>query len=420
MTMLMRIAYRNIRRNARRTVLCIVAVGIAVFFAIFMQSMIDGLTAGIEKTVQVFDTGHVMMTSKDYEAEKEYYPAWYPVADGMAFTEIEAAVKAIPHVKAVLPRIMVYATLQDSTQKHALLWGIALDEERRAHDFNLTRKSDGLIEGRYPDSGASECAIGTAMAKKTGLRVGDRIPLKTVSAQFSDKMWNPVVTGIFEFDYLRYDEDVILVSIDRLQRLLVLGDAVQQVVVFGERPRDSSAIAAAMAAIPATTGRFGEGNVIERWEDNYFVALMRSYMPLYTLIYLVFVVVASFLIINTVLMIIHERIKEIGMMGSLGMTRREIVAVFFYEALFLAVLGSLAGCFVGGLSTGILSFFPVDFNVLTGGGFKEMPMSGTIFMTFSPLMIAQGFLLGVVITGICTLIPSLKSAFIEPVEALRR
>jgi putative ABC transport system permease protein len=168
------------------------------------------------------------------------------------------------------------------------------------------------------------------------------------------------------------------------------------------------------------SGLFGEGNVIERWEDNYFVALMRSFLPLYTLIYLVFVVVASFLIINTVLMIIHERMKEIGMMGSLGMTRREIVAVFFCEALFLATLGSLAGCCVGGLSTFILSFFPVDFNVMTGGGFKEMPMSGTIFMTFSPLMMLQGFVFGVVVSGVCTLVPSLKSAFIEPVEALRR
>ncbi|MDR1469086.1 MAG: ABC transporter permease [Spirochaetaceae bacterium] len=414
MSMLVRIAYRNIRRNARRTVLCIVAVGIAVFFSIFMQSMIDGMTAGIEKVVQVFDTGHVMMTSKDYVAEKEYYPAYYPVADGMAFAEIEAAVKAIPHVKAVLPRIMVFATLQDSTKKHALLWGISIEDEKKAHDFNLTKKSDGLIAGRYPEPGANECIIGAAMAQKTGLQIGDRIPLKTVSAQFSDKMWNPQVTGIFTFDYLRYDEDVILVSIDRLQRLLVLGDAVQQVAVFAERPQDSGVVAAAMA------GMFGEDNVIERWEDNYFVAVMRSFLPLYTLIYLVFVVVASFLIINTVLMIIHERIKEIGMMGSLGMTRREIVSVFFYEALFLAALGSLAGCFVGGLSTFILSFFPVDFNVMTGGGFKEMPMTGTIFMTFSPPMIVQGFFFGVIVAGICTLIPSLKSAFIEPVEALRR
>jgi putative ABC transport system permease protein len=119
-------------------------------------------------------------------------------------------------------------------------------------------------------------------------------------------------------------------------------------------------------------------------------------------------------------MIIHERIKEIGMMGSLGMTRREIVQVFFCEVVFLGVLGSLAGCIVGGITTWVFSFFPLDFNTMMGGGFKEFPMAGTMVMSFDPAILLQGFLFGVVITSVCTLIPSLKSAFVEPVEALRR
>jgi putative ABC transport system permease protein len=130
--------------------------------------------------------------------------------------------------------------------------------------------------------------------------------------------------------------------------------------------------------------------------------------------------VASFLIINTVLMVIHERIKEIGMMGALGMTRREIVSVFFFEAIFLSVFGALAGCLVGGIVTAIGSRFPIDMKLFTGGGMKEMPVSGTIFLVFSPMVIAGGFIFGVSVSACCTLLPSLKSAFIEPVEALRR
>jgi ABC-type antimicrobial peptide transport system permease subunit len=118
-------------------------------------------------------------------------------------------------------------------------------------------------------------------------------------------------------------------------------------------------------------------------------------------------------------MIIHERIKEIGMMGSLGMTRSEIIRVFFFEGVFLSILGSLAGCAVGGLATLIFSFFPLDLNTFTGGGMKEMPMSGTMTLVFDPLILVQGFVFGVLITSICTLFPSLKSAFVEPVEALR-
>jgi putative ABC transport system permease protein len=147
---------------------------------------------------------------------------------------------------------------------------------------------------------------------------------------------------------------------------------------------------------------------------------MQQTMMIFIVVYLVFLIVASFLIVNTVVMIIHERIKEIGMMGSLGMTRAEIVRVFFFEAVFLSILGSLAGCVAGGLATLAFSFFPLDLNLVTGGGLKEFPMSGTFVLTFDPAILIQGFLFGVVITSICTLFPSLKSAFVEPVEALRR
>jgi len=134
----------------------------------------------------------------------------------------------------------------------------------------------------------------------------------------------------------------------------------------------------------------------------------------------VFLVVASFLIINTVVMIIHERIKEIGMMGCLGMTRGEIVKVFFFESIFMAAIGAFTGVIVGGILAGIFSQNPIRMGDLYGNTFAEMPMSQSIFMAFSPVILIRSWVMGVVIASLFTLIPSLKSAFVEPVEALRR
>jgi putative ABC transport system permease protein len=390
------------------------AAAIAVFFTVFMQAWMAGMMANIEEVVRVFDTGHVSVVSSRYEAESEYYPVQFPVADGLAAAELERAALEVPGVRAVLPRITAYATLQDSTVKHALLWGINVREETALHDFNLSRRDDGLVEGRYPEPDGNECAVGARMAAKAGLKVGDRLPLKTVSAQFSDKMWSPEITGIFNFDYLKFDEDAVIVDFVRLQRLLALGEGTQQLLVYADDPSQSRAIAARLRAL------WGEGNVARDWRDNYVVLMMRQSMMVMVIVYIVFLVVASFLIINTVIMIIHERIKEIGMMGSLGMTRSEIVRVFFFEALFLSVLGSLAGCVVGGLAMLGFSFFPLEMDVFTGGGMKEFPMTGTLTLAFDPAILLQGFVIGVAITSVCALFPSLKSAFVEPVEALRR
>jgi len=411
---LIKIAYRNIWRNKRRTFFCVTAVGIAVFFIVLYSSMIEGMIRNMHEVVQIYDLGHVKVVSSQYDAENEYMPVQYPVADGKSWKELAASIKKIHGVRAVFPRISSLATLQESTTKHAVLWGLCIEDEMAANNFNLTNRSDGLLEGRWPAPGTHECAIGRVFAHKSGLSIGDRIPLKTVSAQFSDKYWSPVITGIFNFDYIKYDEQFIIVDIERLQRLLVLDEGTQSLVIFANNEKESGAIAAEVQNV------IGQGNVVTEWHDNFWVAIMQMVTPIYTMIFLVFLIVASFLIINTVVMIIHERIKEIGMMGCLGMTRAEIVKVFFFESLFLAMFGAFAGVIVGGIIAGIGSVYPIRMGDMYGDTFSEMPLGNAIFLGISPFIIIRAWLLGVVVTSVFTLIPSLKSAFVEPVEALRR
>ncbi|MCL2042943.1 MAG: FtsX-like permease family protein [Treponema sp.] len=416
---LIKIAYRNIWRNKRRTAFCFSAVGIAVFFIVIYSSLIDGMTQSINDLVQVFEFGHVRVVSAGYEAEQELMPVWHPVANGTSWRELAASIhQEIPGVRAVFPRIAAYATLQESTIKHALLWGLDIEREmdlsQGGNNFNLTRRNDGLVAGAWPESGRNQVAVGHVFAEKSGLRIGDQIPLRTTSAWFSDSFWRPVISGIFDFDYIKYDEQVIIADFDRLQSLLVLGEGTQSLVVFLDDDRQSTYAAARMQ------GLLGEENVVSDWNDNYWVAVMKMVIPIYTIVFLVFLIVASFLIINTVVMIIHERIKEIGMMGCLGMSRSEIVKVFFFESLFLAAFGALCGIIIGGLISGIGQYYPIRMGDMYGNTFAEMPMSNSIFFQFSFGRLAMAWLLGVAVASVFTLIPSLKSAFVEPVEALRR
>jgi putative ABC transport system permease protein len=418
--MLIKLAYRNIWRNIRRTLFCIAAVGIAVFFIVVYSSMIEGMIKSINDTVQVYELGHVRVVSAQYDAQSEYMPVQYPVGssasrpEGESRKELAASVKKIPGVRAVFPRIASLATLQENAVKHAVLWGLDIQNEMAANNFNFTDRSDGLLEGRWPEAGTNECAIGRVFAHKAGLSLGDRIPLKTVSAQFSDKMWSPEITGIFNFDYIKIDEQYIITDIERLQRLLVLGEGTQQLIIYADDEKMSGPVASAVRNL------MGKDNIVTDWQDNYWVAIMKTAQSIYTIVFLVFIIVASFLIINTIVMIIHERIKEIGMMGCLGMTRAEIVKVFFFESVFLAVLGAFAGVIIGAVITGIGSNFPIRMGDLYGNTFSEMPMSSAIFFQFRPFIFIRAWLIGVVVASVFTLIPSLKSAFVEPVEALRR
>jgi putative ABC transport system permease protein len=411
---LIKIAYRNIWRNKRRTAFVLIAVGVSAFAFLVLMSMQDGIIKSMNDMVQIYETGHIRVVSAQYEAEKEQMPVQYPVADGKNWRELASSIHMIPGVHAVLPRITAMATLQESRIKHAILWGIDIEAETALNHLNLTNRNNGLVEGRYPSPNANEIAIGTIFANKAELSIGDRIPLKTTSAQFSDRIWSPVITGIFNFDFPKYDEQVILVDFQRLQRLLTLDEGTQQLVIFIDNENKSPFITAEVQNL------LGKDSVVTDWNDNYWIAIQKMNNVAYMAAYLVFLIVASFMIINTVVMIIHERIKEIGMMGSLGMTRAEIVKVFFFESFFLAVIGALCGVILGGILSGILSNFPLRLGDYYGNSLNEAPVSGTVFFLFSYKRIIQAWLIGVAVTSTITLIPSLKSAFVEPVEALRK
>jgi putative ABC transport system permease protein len=367
----------------------------------------EGQMDCIYDTVKVYETGHIKVVSSQYEMENEFMPVQYHVAEGKNWRELAASIKEISGVISVFPRISSFATLQEDIIKHAVLWGIDIQNEIEANHFNLANRDDGLLEGHWPNPDANECAIGIVFAEKSGLRIGDNIPLKTVSAQFSDKIGNPVITGIFNFDYYKYDEGYIVVDFRRLQRLLVLEEGTQSLLIYTDDERKSGSIAVAVQNL------LGNENLVSDWNENIWIMLAKANLPVYIIIYSVLLLIGSFLIINTITLIIHERIKEIGMMGCLGMTRFEILKVFLFESVFMAGFGALAGVIIGGVIIIILTNFPVRM-----GSFDAM--SDTIFFKFSIVRIVQVWLLSVIITSLCTIIPSLKSVFYEPVEALRR
>jgi putative ABC transport system permease protein len=298
--------------------------------------------------------------------------------------------------------------------KNALLWGIDLEEEMKYTVFNSkTGNADGcLVTGRYPVAEANECAIGYVLAARMGVGLGDRVRLRLVSSEFSNKFYSPVVTGIVDFNFGQMDDKVIIIPFARAQRLATLAGRTQALYVFLDRQAAAERVAAALQQRYA-----GSDLSIRPFTRHPYITLMKSGEIAMTIIYVVFLVVASFLIVNTIIMVIHERIKEIGMMAALGMTRREIVEVFFLESLILSGLGSLAGCLASGLATFFVSRVPFDIGSYMG---EMMAMNNTLFVTFSPAIIGQGLLYGLLISGACTLFPSLRSAFIEPVEAIRR
>ncbi len=421
--MILLIAFRNIFRNFRRSALCIAAIMVAVFFIVALQSYMGGMIASMNDTIQIFDTAHINVVHREYAENSDFFPLQYPIEpDNRSLTEIEQEISEIDGVTGVFERITAVATLRDSAVKHGIIWGVDFEKELKLDNiyYNLRSKDSGIVSGRFPeidpDTGRyrNECVLGIKLAERLGINIGDKLDYKIISSQYSEKLNNPVVTGFIDFNYETMNGNYILVPYQRIQRLATLSGMAQKIVIYIDPAKGN------LNEIKAKIVDIFNNNdlVIKTWLENPMVLMMNQTRSVYYIIYGVFIVVASFLIINTIIMIIHERIKEIGMMGSLGMTKFQIVLLFITEAVMLSIIGSLAGVIISGILTAWMQTMPIDLMKMTGGA--EMPVGNTLFFDFSFKYLLNGFLIGTIISGLCTLIPSLRSAFIEPVEALRR
>lgn len=413
---LLAIAYRNIYRNGRRSVLCVVAIGMTVFFIIAFAALIEGTMDTFREQVITYETGHVLITSAEYEKKNLFMPLQYPIElPGRDLEGLIREIEQVPGVDRAFPRIRTRVSILNSMTKSALLWGIDMEEELPHHIFNYkTRNANKcLVAGRYPLADANECVIGFRLARTMGLGMGDKIQMRLLSSEFSDKYYSPIIVGIIDFNFSEMDRNLIIVPFSRAQRLASLAGSTQVLAVY---VKDKSAVEGTYAALQKIYGGT-PGLSIKPYTRHPLLTLMQSSEIMMLIIYLVFLVVASFLIVNTVIMVIHERIKEIGMMAALGMTRREIVEVFFLESLVLSGLGSAMGALAGGVATFFFSRVPLDIGSMMEG---MIATNNTLYVTFSPAIIGQGLLFGLIVSGLCTILPSLKSAFVKPVEALRR
>ncbi len=413
-----KIAYRNIYRNIRRTALCIVAIAVAVFFIVVMMGLLTGMVGNGFDTIKLYETGDLNIVDREQKIKEGLKTVLYPIEfDSITADEFVDEIRKINNVKEVEKRISVYCTFKDSNVKNGVIWGINVEDEFKHKSFNLATRTNKLVEGRFPEMGANECAIGMSMAKKMGIGLGDKITYKMISNTLSDKFMAPEIVGIFDFDYYEVNKNYIIVPIDRLEKVLNLNDMAQSIIIY---LKNEGELDKTRAEIEALVKKYDpDDNLLVRsWKENYLYSFMQIAIVSYGVIFAVFLIVASFLIVNTITMVIHERIKEIGMMGSLGMSRGEIVLTFFFEALFLSIIGALFGAILGGATTFILSFFP--FNMARDFGTEMAGIGNTIFIKFSFLNTLISFLIGVVVSSLFTIFPSLRSAFIEPVEALRR
>ncbi len=406
---LSRIALRNVLRNRRRSLLSITAVAVAALSITLLFALLEGIRADIRHNAWNYETGEVRVRNAEYDRYEYLNPVQYVVPEYRATAE---QIKALPEAAAVSPRISV-ASVSFRGERQITARGIGMDfETEREYQDDL---ESIVARGRLPEPGSSEAILGNRLAEELGVELGDTVTFLTQTRTRTSNAFTVDVVGLAAFPVSQLDRSTYLLPIESAARYLRMGDAATEILVRGNG-RNSEALESAVTALLSERGV--DGMNVTPWQE---VSGGYSYLQVanvvYRIIALFFFLLGSTVIVNTTMMTIHERMREIGTLASMGMRDRELVRLFFTEASYLGFAGSLLGVLVGSAIVLPLQQTGIDFGAQME--MIDMDLSSVLYPLLNMRSTVLTFFYSLAIAMLASFVPARRSARLKPVEALR-
>ena len=290
--------------------------------------------------------------------------------------------------------------------------GIDPKQHEKVVDYKRFLQGGGYL-GTTPDGGHG-AIVGADLARDLGVDVGDTIQLFVPRLNLSPfgaipKQASLKVSGVLKTDYYLYDNEFVIVDLGFAASLFGAPEEVSAVQV---RIKNPDKIEAVRVAIQAAIGPDFRVLDLIRSNEEFFKALRIERLLLFLAIGLI-VMVAAINIICTLILLVMEKVRDIGILRSMGATSREIMAIFLFQGLAVGVVGTVAGDALGLLLCHILDRYrliPLSMEVY--------PLPYVPFLT-SPGQVAMVSSFAILVSFLATLYPALKASKLDPVEALR-
>lgn len=403
--LLFKLALLNIARNKRRSLITVLAVGVGLAALIFLWAFMDGSQEEQRENVIRLFTGHVQIHAKDFQK------AFAPELTIPNRIEILEKIKSQPNVVAVTERVKCEALLGTSERSHGvLLLGIDLENETRVTDIKKY-----VSEGAFLSSGENrEVLIGHKLAGKMGVGLGDKVVLMTQAVDGTLAGFAYHVKGIIHSGSLALDEISVFITIAATQELLgVDGESHEIAVRLTARNAIPTFLSAAKKFLNS------DSYEVHTWDDivpevnqwaNYSEAIIRTML-------IAVMTVIGVGVMNTILMSIFERTRELGVMMAIGTSPLQVILLVFLETLILEACGIILGILAGYY----LAFHFGNVGIpLTGfeEAFAQSFMSRVIHPQLKWSRVGECVRSLVLITSFISLYPAWKVGRMEPVKAI--
>lgn len=403
--MILSVSWRNVWRNKTRSMVMITAISVGVFAGVFtIAIMLGWVNQRIEAVINT-EISHIQIHHPDYLETNEVHDYIPDIVSMQQQIEQRAGVKAVS--SRVIATCMVASA---ETGSGVQLVGIDPENERL-----VTNIHEKIIDGEYFDGVKSNpIVIGEKLANKLKVKVRSKIVITVTEMDGTLTGAAFRVAGIYKTSNTAYDEMKAFVKADDLRNLLKLDEkAGHQIAIVvnsnGTEKNESDELKKALPDYKILTWT----QILPEME------LMNENMNLMMYIFVVIILLAlGFGIVNTMLMVILERIKELGMLMAVGMNKIRVFLMIVLETIFLSLTGGVIGIVIALTLTAALQKTGIDLS-LWAEGLNSLGYDAIIYPQISlNEVIVVTFL--VIITGVFSaIVPARKAIRLNPSEAIR-
>jgi putative ABC transport system permease protein len=401
--MILKVAWRNIWRNKVRSTVVIIAIAIGLWAGVFASAFVVGMMNQKIKSVIQFEMSHFQVHHPKFRDELQ--PEFtIPESD-----KVVAKIAKEPRVKNITKRVISMPMLGSANKNGAIkVVGISPKEEAAVTQLNTFIQKGKYFEGvkKNPILISQE----TAEEYKIKVRSKVVLTLKQVDGEITSGAFR--VVGIYKTNNNMYDKMNAFVRMEDLQKLLMIGSEIHEIAVLLKEHDQADPVANKFKKVWPELE-------VKSWMDlapgmRFMVEAKDTYA---VIIVGIILVALLFSIINTMLMAVLERVRELGMLMAIGMGRWKVFQMIMLETIFLALIGGPLGLLLSWSS--IAYFGSVGIN-LSSAAYVDYGMASMVYpeLDISTYITVTAMVFSMAL--LAAIYPARKALKLVPIEAIRK
>jgi ABC-type lipoprotein release transport system permease subunit len=403
MIQIIKMAFRDLGRNRRRSFFSSLALAMGLALLLLMAAFINGeMKNALDSNIRL-QTGHIQVRASTYDEVKTSL-RWEDLVENP--DQVSVQIAGLEHVETVTPRLFASGILAVGDKSSGVRI-IGVDPQSAAND----PYRNGLLSGDFLQAEDREgILLGEPLAKKLGVGAGDQVFLSVNTSNGEVGEQSFIVRGVYSTSTYGFDFITVFLPLSKAQAITQTEKHASTIFVLLKDKQQTENVASVL--------KKNSGYQILTWTGmNELVLqteeLASSYM---VMLYLIVLAVTATVIVNTLIMSVFERTREIGILSAIGMKSWRIMTMFLVESSLLAVGGIVMGLVMGILVVSLLGIYGFRITDMQVTG---MLIGNTLYPVLTLNDTIQLTILTFVITILAGLYPAVIAARMEPVAALR-